>query len=117
VAVRLSRWPPRQRDRPQKSSAAYAAAKAGVIAFSRRLAAEYAGRRIRVNCLALSSIENDRMHSWLPEEQRRALGEAFPLGRLGRPDDVAAATLFLASSDSSWITGVTLDIAGGRVML
>lgn len=41
---------------------------------------------------------------------------AFPLGRLGHPDDVAAATLFLLSSVSSWITGVTLDVAGGRVM-
>ena len=50
-------------------------------------------------------------------DQRRALGEAFPLGRIGQPEDVAAATLFLASSASSWITGATLDIAGGKVML
>jgi len=100
-----------------KSSAAYAAAKAGVIAFSRHLAGEYAHEGIRVNCIAPSAIENDRMRSWVPDEQRRALGAAFPLGRLGRPEDVAAATLFLASSVSSWITGATLDIAGGKVML
>lgn len=100
-----------------KSSAAYAASKAGVIAFSRHLAGEYAHEGIRINCIAPSAIENDRMRSWVPEEQRRALGESFPLGRLGQPEDVAAATLFLASSASSWITGTTLDIAGGKVML
>ena len=100
-----------------KSSAAYAAAKAGVIAFSRHLAGEYGHEGIRINCIAPSAIENDRMRSWVPDEQRRALGEAFPLGRLGQPGDIAAATLFLASSASSWITGATLDIAGGKVML
>ena len=63
-----------------KSSAAYAASKAGVIAFSRHLAGEYAHEGIRINCIAPSAIENDRMRSWVPEEQRRALGEAFPLG-------------------------------------
>jgi len=100
-----------------KSSAAYAAAKAGVIAFSRHLAGEYAHEGIRVNCVAPSAIETERMRSWVPDEQRRALAEAFPLGRLGQPEDVASATLFLASSASSWITGATLDIAGGNVML
>jgi len=48
---------------------------------------------------------------------RRALGAAFPLGRLGQPADVAEAALFLASSAASWITGVTLDIAGGKIMV
>jgi 3-oxoacyl-[acyl-carrier protein] reductase len=100
-----------------RSSAAYAAAKAGVIAFSRHLAGEFAGEGIRVNCVAPSAIESDHMRSWVTEEQRKALAAAFPLGRLGQPRDVAAATLFLASSASSWITGVTLDIAGGKIML
>ena len=100
-----------------KSSAAYAAAKAGVIAFSRHLAGEYAHEGIRINCIAPSAIENDRMRSWVTKEQRRSLGEAFPLRRLGQPEDVAAATLFLSSSASSWITGTTLDVAGGKVML
>ena len=100
-----------------KSSAAYAAAKSGVIAFSRHLAGEFAKDGIRVNCVAPSAIENDRMRSWVPAGQRAELAAAFPLGRLGQPDDVAAATLFLASSASSWITGVTLDIAGGKIML
>ncbi len=99
-----------------RSSAAYAAAKGGVIALSRHLAGEYARDGVRVNCLAPSAIENDRMRQWMSEDQRRDLGAAFPLGRLGQPTDVAAATVFLASSASSWITGVTLDISGGKVM-
>jgi 3-oxoacyl-[acyl-carrier protein] reductase len=100
-----------------KSSAAYAAAKAGVIAFSRHLANEYGPEGIRVNCLAPSAIENDRMRTWVSEEDRQAMGAMFPLGRIGQPEDVAAAALFLGSSASSWITGSTLDIAGGKVML
>lgn len=100
-----------------RSSAAYAAAKGGVIAFSRHLANEVAHEGVRVNCLAPSAIENDRMRAWTTEEQRRALREDFPLGRIGVPEDVAAATLFLSSSSSSWITGVTLDVSGGKVML
>jgi 3-oxoacyl-[acyl-carrier protein] reductase len=100
-----------------KSSAAYAAAKAGVVAFSRHLAGEHGPNGIRVNCIAPSAIENDKMRTWMSEADRQALGAAFPLGRIGQPADVAAATLFLASSASSWITGVTLDIAGGKVML
>ena len=100
-----------------KSSAAYAAAKSGVIAFSRHLASEFAKDGIRVNCVAPSAIENDRMRSWVPAGQRQELAAAFPLGRLGQPADVAAATLFLASSAASWITGITLDIAGGKIML
>ena len=100
-----------------RSNAAYAAAKAGVIAFSRHLANEVAPHGIRVNCLAPSTIENDRLRTWTTEEQRQQLAASFPLRRIGQPDDVAAATLFLASDVSSWITGVTLDIAGGKIML
>jgi 3-oxoacyl-[acyl-carrier protein] reductase len=100
-----------------QSSAAYAAAKAGVVAFTRHLAGEYAHDGIRANCISPSAVENDKMRAWMSETDRRALGSAFPLGRIGQPEDVAAATLFLASAASSWITGVTLDIAGGKVML
>ncbi len=100
-----------------KSAAAYAAAKAGVIAFTRHLASEYGGNGIRANCIAPSAIETERMRTWSSEPDRQHLGASFPLGRIGRPEDVAAATLFLASAASSWITGITLDIAGGKVML
>jgi 3-oxoacyl-[acyl-carrier protein] reductase len=102
---------------PAKSSAAYAAAKAGVIAFSRHLANEYGHQGIRVNCIAPSAIENDKMRTWVTEEDRQAMGAMFPLGRIGQPEDVAAAALFLGSSASSWITGATLDVAGGKVMV
>lgn len=100
-----------------RSAAAYAAAKAGVIALTRHLAAELAPRGIRVNCLAPSATENDKMRAWLTADQRAQLGASFPLGRIGRPEDVAAAALFLASDASAWITGVTLDISGGKVMV
>jgi 3-oxoacyl-[acyl-carrier protein] reductase len=100
-----------------QSNAAYAAAKAGVIAFSRHLANELGPRGIRVNCLAPSAIENERIRTWTTPEQREALGNSFPLRRIGQPGDVAAATLFLASEASSWITGVTLDVAGGKIMV
>ncbi len=56
------------------------------------------------------------MRGWLSAEQRAQLG-GFPLGRIGQPEDVAAAALFLASDASAWITGATLDIAGGRIMI
>jgi 3-oxoacyl-[acyl-carrier protein] reductase len=100
-----------------RSSAAYAAAKAGVVAFTRHLAAEVAADGVRVNCLAPSAVENEKLRTWTTEEQRRQLAASFPLRRIGQPDDVAAAALFLASDASSWITGVTLDIAGGKIML
>jgi len=100
-----------------RSSAAYAAAKAGVIALTRHLAAELGPQGIRVNCVAPSAVENERLLTWTTQEQRSELAASFPLRRIGRPQDVAAATLFLASDASAWITGVTLDIAGGKIML
>jgi len=100
-----------------QSSAAYAAAKAGVVALTCHLAGELAGEGIRVSCVAPSAVENDKMRAWTSEEQRRQLAASFPLGRIGQPEDVAAATLFLVSQASSWITGITLDIAGGKIMV
>ncbi|MGO4533792.1 SDR family NAD(P)-dependent oxidoreductase [Leifsonia sp. 2MCAF36] len=96
------------------ANAAYAAAKAGVIGLSRHLAGELAQYGVRVNCLCPATVENDRMRSYMTDEARSRLAAGFPLGRIGQPDDIAAATLFLASDASSWITGVTLDIAGGQ---
>jgi 3-oxoacyl-[acyl-carrier protein] reductase len=100
-----------------RSAAGYAAAKAGVIAFGRHLAGELGPRGIRVNCIAPSATENEKMRAWMSADQRSALGASFPLGRIGQPDDVAAAALFLASDASAWITGATLDVAGGKIML
>ena len=101
---------------PARSNAAYAAAKAGVIAFTRHLANEVGRQGVRVNCLAPSAIETERMRAAMTEQQIQQLGESFPLRRIGQPADVAAA-LFLGSEASSWITGVTLDVAGGKIML
>ena len=70
-----------------------------------------------MNCLAPSAVENDKMRQWMTAAQRAELGASFPLRRIGQPEDVAAAALFLASDASSWITGATLDIAGGKIML
>jgi 3-oxoacyl-[acyl-carrier protein] reductase len=102
---------------PAHSNAAYAAAKAGVIAFTRHVAGEMAADGIRVNCIAPSAVENERMRRWTTEQQREQLAMSFPLRRIGQPEDVAAAALFLASDASSWITGITLDVAGGKIML
>jgi 3-oxoacyl-[acyl-carrier protein] reductase len=88
-----------------------------VIAFTRHLAKELGPRGIRVNCLAPSAIENERMRAAMTEQQIQQLGETFPLRRIGQPGDVAAAALFLGSEASAWITGVTLDVAGGKIML
>ena len=92
---------------PGGAPIAYAAAKA---------AKEVGPSHVRVNCLAPSTVLNERMRQAMPEEQQRQLAAMYPLGRLGAPDDVAHASLFFASEASSWITGVTLDIAGGQVM-
>ena len=102
---------------PARSNAAYAAAKAGVVAFTRHLANEVAPDGVRVNCVAPSSIETERLRSWTTPEVRQQLAKSFPLRRIGQPSDVADATLFLASNASSWITGTTLDIAGGKIMI
>jgi 3-oxoacyl-[acyl-carrier protein] reductase len=101
---------------PGGAPIAYAAAKAGIIVLSQQVAKEAAPSHVRLNCLAPSTVVNERMHEAIPEEQLQQMATMYPLGRLGVPNDVADASLFLASEASSWITGVTLDIAGGQVM-
>ncbi len=103
---------------PGGAAAAYAAAKAGVLMLTRHVANEVGPHGVRVNCIAPSAILSEQ-HPLrrVPEEQRQRVAASFPLGRLGQPADVAHAALFLASEASSWITGVTLDVAGGRIML
>jgi len=93
----------------------YAAAKAGIIGFSKALAREVGSRNITVNCIAPGFIDTDMTRA-LNEEQRGALVQQIPLGRLGRPEDVAAAALFLASPAADYITGCTLHVNGGMYM-
>ena len=71
---------------------------------------------IRVNCIAPETILTERNLKRIPEAQREALVEQHPVRRLGTPEDVAEAALFLAADASGWITGVILDVAGGAVM-
>ena len=101
---------------PGFASPAYAASKAGIVMLTGHLARELAPMGVRVNCVAPSAVMNDRLAK-LPPEKLREIAAGFPLGRLGVPDDVALATLYLVSESSSWITGVTLDISGGRIIV
>jgi 3-oxoacyl-[acyl-carrier protein] reductase len=71
---------------------------------------------VRVNCLAPHTILTEQIQRVAPEEWREKMAAAIPLGRLGTPEDVALAAVFLASDSAAWITGVTLDVAGGYVM-
>jgi 3-oxoacyl-[acyl-carrier protein] reductase len=93
----------------------YAAAKAGIIGFSKALAQEVGSRNITVNCVAPGFIETDMTKS-LSEEQIRTLTSRVPLGRLGHPEDVAHAVVFLASAGASYVTGATLHVNGGMLM-
>jgi len=93
----------------------YAAAKAGIIGFSKSLAREVGSRNITVNCIAPGFIDTDMTRA-LSEQQRDALIAQIPLGRLGRPEDVAAAAAFLASPAADYVTGCTLHVNGGMYM-
>jgi 3-oxoacyl-[acyl-carrier protein] reductase len=93
----------------------YAAAKAGVAGMTRALAREIGSRNITVNCVAPGFIDTD-MTKVLSEEQHKSLLEQIPLGRLGAPEDIAAAVAFLASPQAAYITGTTLHVNGGMYM-
>jgi 3-oxoacyl-[acyl-carrier protein] reductase len=93
----------------------YAAAKAGMVGFSKSLAREVGSRNITVNCVAPGFIETDMTRA-LAEEQVKKLVESVPLGRLGRVEDVAQAVLFLCSPAAAYITGATLHVNGGMHM-
>jgi len=93
----------------------YAAAKAGVEGMTRALAREIGSRNITVNSVAPGFIDTDMTKS-LGDEQHAALLTQIPLGRLGKPEDIAAAVAFLASPQAAYITGTTLHVNGGMYM-
>lgn len=95
--------------------AAYSAAKAGVIALTRALAKEYGPSGIRINAIAPGVIETEMLAQFSPEE-KQALAEETPLGRLGQPEDVAALCRFLASDAAGFITGQTISVDGGFIL-
>jgi 3-oxoacyl-[acyl-carrier protein] reductase len=105
-----------RRPHPQ-SPIPYAAAKAGIQMLTQHLAAQVGPDGIRVNCIAPETILTERNLERIPEAQQRALMDLHPIRRLGTPEDVARAALFLASDDAAWITGLILDVTGGAVMV
>ena len=90
----------------------YGAAKAGIIGFTKSLAREVGVRGITVNAIAPGFIETDMTDS-LPDDQKEALASQIPMGRLGTPNEVAQAVLFLAGESGSYITGQTIHVNGG----
>ncbi|GAB2720886.1 3-oxoacyl-ACP reductase FabG [Comamonas sediminis] len=93
----------------------YAAAKAGVAGMTRSLAKELGSRGITVNCVAPGFIETD-MTAQLPEEQKKALQSQIALGKLGQPQDIANAVVYLASDGAGYVTGQELHVNGGMYM-
>lgn len=93
----------------------YCAAKAGLLGLTKSAAKEFGSRGVRVNAVAPGLIETD-MTAKLTEEQKQALVGGLPLGRIGRPEDVAGAVCFLAGDESAYVTGQVLSVDGGMTM-
>jgi dehydrogenase/reductase SDR family protein 4 len=99
---------------PGTGAGAYSISKAGIIMLTRQLALELAGKNIRVNALAPGIVKTDfNRDIWGNPEAERRISLGVPLGRLAEPEDVARAALFLASDDSSYITGAVIPVDGG----
>jgi 3-oxoacyl-[acyl-carrier protein] reductase len=94
----------------------YGAAKAAMIGMSKSIAAEVAGRGITVNCVAPGAIATAMTEQLTAEQRARLLG-AIPAGRIGAPEEVAAAVVFLASAEAAYVTGHTLHVNGGMAMV
>ena len=100
-----------------RSPIPYAAAKAGVELMTQDVAAQAGPAGVRVNCIAPETILTETNARRIPQALQAELAATHPVPRLGTPDDVARAALFLASDDAAWITGVVLDVAGGATMV
>lgn len=100
----------------ERSPIAYSVAKAGIQLMTQDVAVQAGPFGVRVNCIAPETILTEKNVERIPDAQKAQLVSAHPIRRLGTPEDVAKAALFLASDESSWITGVILDVAGGMVM-
>jgi NAD(P)-dependent dehydrogenase (short-subunit alcohol dehydrogenase family) len=97
-----------------RNRAAYSASKGGIVALTRSMAMDYAARQIRVNCVCPGFVRTPMTAPLLSDPQHASRLEALhPMGRLGEPDDIANAILFLASDESAWMTGQTLVVDGG----
>jgi 3-oxoacyl-[acyl-carrier protein] reductase len=94
----------------------YAASKAGMVGLSKSLAAEVASRGITVNCVAPGFIET-AMTDKLNDQQRDGILGSVPMGRMGKPDEIASAVLYLASAEAGYVTGTTLHVNGGMAMV
>ena len=98
-----------------RAPAHYSASKGGVIPLTLCIARQYADRGITANVIAPGQIETDMIRGW-PDEAKRRFVSAIPVGRLGQPEDVAAAVAFLASAEAGFINGEVLDVNGGFLM-
>jgi 3-oxoacyl-[acyl-carrier protein] reductase len=98
-------------------TASYASAKAGIVQLTRHAAKELGPAGVRVNCVAPGTTLTDRVERLMDEQTRERVAALAPLGRLGTPEDSAWATLYLASDAAAYLTGVTIDISGGRIMM
>jgi 3-oxoacyl-[acyl-carrier protein] reductase len=99
-----------------RSPIPYTAAKAGIQILTQIVATQAGHYGIRANCITPETILTERNQQWIPADQKQALLDIHPIKRLGTPEDVAHAALFLASENSAWITGIILDVAGGSVL-
>lgn len=107
----------RELGNPWGAPVAYEAAKAGVQALTRHVAAEVGQDGVRANCIAPAAIRTERTAHVMTDEVLAAVAAMHPLGRIGEIGDVAGVALFLAADQSAWLTGLTIDVAGGRIML
>lgn len=95
----------------------YAAAKAALLGFTRHLAREVARDGIRVNAVAPGTVATERFRALRSPEETRRMAESVPLGRVAEPEEIAEVVLFLASDAARYVTGATLDVNGGLVMM